>query len=595
MKTFKTLGISLLICAMPALAISQEANDPNNEAAIQVEATIKAKPAVVANELREIGLWGIGIDQAGFKPLESDLWVNSRAENLSILFDKVTSQTKFVPLNQLVHRVLFSGGTAPNANNDIAKKRLMAAAKTGDAETNVQLLSIVPQITQSQYLSAAYAESLFAIGKSDEACALLNESQPETPVRIILELRAICYALNGESAAANVLLDLATNGQIKSANDQWLARAIISLGQESPITSLKYRADNGHFLAISNKLKLDNNALAPQSTASINLLTLSKTASISQNQFQKNAAKTGILTIEEYRSMQNDALAAASNGLDVAISPSGDIEIKPFDGEEITKELLAANDIDDWWVIAQRIGPKLKDIINPNPKAIDVLIDAALANSDIESARRFMASGSQSLPYRNIIMAIIDNSLAPPIIRDALAGPFTTNYPKVKTVADLSILWALGVSHNGREALLDTPNAGGTQLPQNTLMSLDDAAARSAKAEVILTAAILVQSIDAKSVDLSQIGRLLRALKMVGLNEEAKNLGIYSILARRMNFGLAAQNNRQSLPSSSSQSAPKAANPPRQSAVTASTPAPKPEARPARQAPNVPEWRPKVD
>ncbi len=609
MKSIKSLVALSFLFANPAFAFAQTAPTIPEEAPIIVETTIKSKAAVISGELKEIGLWGIGIDQSDFKPVESDLWLNSRGENLGILFDKINANNKFVPVNQLVQRILFSGGRAPIASNEIAKKRLLAAARIGDAEKAAQLLSIVPQINQSQYLSAAYAESLFALGKNDEACALLNDSQPETPVRIILELRAVCYALNGENAASMVMLDLATSGQTKSAGDQWLARAIIGLGQTSAITNLKYRSDNGYYLALSNQLKLDINSIMPQSTAPINLLTLAKTASIAQNQLQKNAAKLGILAIDEYRNMQIDEINAMTTALDVKVSELGDIEIATFDGDDFVKELLSASDFDDWWVIAQRLGPKLKTISNPNPKTIDTLIDASLANADLETARRFIGIGGSQALYRNIILAIIDSSKSEPIIRSALMGPFAANYPKPKAVADLSIFWALGISDIGREALLETPSNGGTQLPQNIILSLEDALARGAKAEIVLNSALALQAIDPKSVDLAQIARIVRALKLSGFENEAKDLAIFAILARRTSFGNNTPNIRASSANNRLENAPAGAPANRQNRPATQeqiTPAPtrarnapaatqpsKPT--PARQSTNIPEWRPKVD
>ena len=593
MKNLKLLALIFFFCAGIGTAHSQEVNNDSGPTLNQIN---KPTP-IVANELREIGLWGLGIESKDFSPLNSDLWANARAENLGVLFDKTSANTKFASLNSLVQRVLFSGGIAPIASNEIAKKRLLAAARIGGSEKVAQLLSIVPQLSESQYLTAHYAESLFALGKNDEACALLNDNKPQTPVRIILELRAVCYGLNDEGAAAQLSLDLASAGSVKSSNDQWLARAIIALPQVETPNTLKYRADNGHFLAISNQLKLDIKSINPQNIASLNIVALSRAPIANQELVQRNAAKLGLLSFDEYRQLRNDNISAASPSINVNINPSGDLSLTSFEGEDFANELRGIADIDDWWVIAKRIGPKLKEIQNPNPKNIEVLIDAALANFDIETARRFMASAGQTPPYRNVILAIIDANLSPIIIRDTLNGTFITSYPKAKAIADLSMLWALGDSNNGEETLLEGANAGGTNLNQNLMMALESALQRKSKAEIVLTASLALQSIDAKAVDLSQMARIVKALKAVGFDAEAKELAIYSILARRIDFnrGSAAApspaSSRTSNPTSTS-NAPVAA----QSQSIRQTPsAPKAKAPPPRAPSNIPDWRGSID
>ncbi|KAF0097581.1 MAG: hypothetical protein FD128_2449 [Hyphomonadaceae bacterium] len=107
-------------------------------------APITPRAAVAKQTLREVGLWGINAQIEGQEPLPSDLWQDADGESLGLVFRKIGTDQRFMPMQTLLQRVLFSGGTAPNTDEYTALERFKLAARTGPLNSSISLLSQLP-------------------------------------------------------------------------------------------------------------------------------------------------------------------------------------------------------------------------------------------------------------------------------------------------------------------------------------------------------------------------------------------------------------------------------------------------------------------
>lgn len=198
----------------------------------------------VVSRLAELGPWGVAALPPGARALPSDLWRGSDPALLAIFFDTLSPDQRFASLQDLTRRTLLSGGSAPESAissgaRDPALARARAAMRLAPAAQAARLLQAWPQSgSDRETVAALRVDALLRAGMTEEACrqvaaGLLPEGGLET-----LETRAVCYALNGEAAAAELAADLAA-GLAPDGADPWLARtlALVARGTTAPATA----------------------------------------------------------------------------------------------------------------------------------------------------------------------------------------------------------------------------------------------------------------------------------------------------------------------------------------------------------------------
>ncbi len=542
----KTLIYSLgLNIAFTAIAFAQTTPQTTPEvdnmpAAVQY---VAAPISVEGSSLKDVGLWGYYESVDGYDNLPSNLWLNSDVPALGAIFSKLSENQKFTPLQFLTRRVILSGGLAPNSDTKVATERFRLAAKLGPLPA-ANLLNNYPNIIANQDLLIIAADVWFYQNRNEDACNVVEATKPQVPQRELLELRATCYALNNEVDAAQLSLDLAMGQNPNpSEYDVWFSRAIAALGNglKGDAAKIPFRADNGRTYALSRKLGLFPNAAQLPKLSAMTLSALSLEDSNLKDEIYLNAAIKGAISPAEYAKYKNDVTSITpvppieKQSFDttgnVIVTP---VEQPPIKGENYYDELSEAHDIQSFAAIAKRIAPKFNEIDNITPAQAEVFANAAILASDVKSAKRFATLAPNLGASSKLALGILAND-ATAVSARIQSGIDHAQAPQ-NYYSDAIIANATGLKARSTDYLVAGNLNSGVVSNENILYAMDLSANRNAMAETALLAALSLQGQDPKAVDAVVMARIIGNLKKAGLPQDAKDLAVYTIMAKSLVF-----------------------------------------------------------
>jgi hypothetical protein len=307
-------GISTLSAA---LVLFMAMNGPTRAQ----EATPPA-PTVQAQTLRALDLWSA---PGGATDLSPDLWQGASGETAKRVLAGIDSKPLTPAFAALARRALATGATAPDglgSDLDAAAARAHALIKLGGAGAAAAILGRTSQIETNESLARAKAESSLLTGQDDEACETGKGLQTGRDGLWWLQLRAYCHLRAGETAAAQVTLDLWRQNGGKAEGFERLASAAATGAEPGPAA-----LDGSLDYALSRylKLEIEPNAAnaspavlgvlnAPEPAAAIDEDALAKLLETLVDQAAKGDAKTKLKS-------QAGALLLASLG--APLSPGG--------------------------------------------------------------------------------------------------------------------------------------------------------------------------------------------------------------------------------------------------------------------------------
>ncbi len=481
----KSLVGAFLVFTTPAFA------QDNIQENINTSSLISAPINIKENKISDVGLWGINATDDNIKQFDTSLWENSNTYNLNYLFGTLDNSVQFPIIQKLLRNIVFSGGTAPNATITTANNRFLLAYRLGPVENVKTLFSGYPNIIDQIYLSSLYADTLLANGEKDAACNLVAGLNPKTPNKQILELRSVCYALNKEGAAAQLSLDLSKTIGAAQPYEAWLTKAITFAsafdGNPEILGNFTFRADNGRQLALSNYLGLK------PSPAQINGLSpLVVSSLIKSNPSQELINRARLLGLNYSNLIETDieSVSLAQSFIDFYISAFGS-----------SKSL-------ETYALSEKTNASI--------------IDAALLIGNFDAAKKIGDIYGYT-EYQNLIFALKANN---PIIQneDLLRSL------KDKSLVNIAI--AAGLPINDYSLVYNNLSAKNLQ----NIEALDYALERKSSAEIILNIALLLKGQDPKTIDVFTISKAIKSLKFIGLETEAKELAIYTILAKSISL-----------------------------------------------------------
>ncbi len=533
-----SLGLNIVFAS---IAFGQTAPEIDEmPAAVQY---VAAPISVEGSSLKDVGLWGYYESVDGYDSLPSNLWLNSDVPALGAIFSKLSENQKFTPLQFLTRRVILSGGLAPNSDTKVATERFRLAAKLGPLPA-ANLLNNYPNIIANQDLLIIAADVWFYQNRSEDACNVVEATKPQVPQRELLELRATCYALNNEVDAAQLSLDLAIGQNTNpSEYDVWLSRAIAALGNglNGDAAKIPFRADNGRTYALSRKLGLFPTAAQLPKLSAMTLSALSLENSNLKDEIYLNAAIKGAISPAEYAKYKNDVTSITpvppiekqsfDSAGNVIVTP---VEQPPIKGENYYDELSNARDIQSFAAIAKRIAPKFNEIDNISSAQAEVFANAAILASDVKSAKRFLALAPSLGASSKLALGILAND-ANAVSARIQSGIDLAQSPQ-NYYGDAIIANATGLKARSTDYLVSGNLNSGAVNNENILFAMDLAANRNAMAETALLAALSLQGQEPKSVDNVVMARIIGNLKQVGLTQDAKELAVYTIMAKSLVF-----------------------------------------------------------
>ena len=168
-----------------------------------------ASAQVQVQTLAAPDLFSVG---TGPSDLASDLWRGSSAA----LARAVIPQLGVKPLSPaaaaLARHVLSAGANAPDGAGDdleLAAARARAVLQLGDALGAQVIAERTPSLAQKPALSQVAAEAALIRGQEDKACTVGDALTAGRDAAFWMRLRAFCQARAGDTAAAQLTLDLA--------------------------------------------------------------------------------------------------------------------------------------------------------------------------------------------------------------------------------------------------------------------------------------------------------------------------------------------------------------------------------------------------
>ena len=501
---------------------------------------------IESNTLQEVGPWGASALPNGLAPLSSDQWQGADPGTLAFALDKIGPDLRFVSLQRLVRQAVFSGATAPVEDAGLAQARFLAAMRLGPADAAGQLLKNVPRLTSKLDLAALAIDAAFRQGNSEEACGLFNavssdQSSAALENAFWLEIRATCYALNGEVAAANLSADLA---RARNQGDAWLGRVIAATS--GTVTSPPpFRADSGRALALSMKagLKLPKGLAQTGDPATVAAILAwpgfaQKLPIEEQSALLRRVAETGLATSAQEESLRPSPPPAPPTPPETAPTepPPLDVAAQALAtqwAQRLTRATTAQGralearlSLADLRSLAQTTPPVL------TPQLAPMLVEGALWAGDGKLARAIAdQSGAVLSPRIQLVMALADPIAGDQPVQRHIDAAKNPNAQR-QAVRDALMVWSAGLATSAGSVALLRPGLPETRGGQAGMrIALDWAAARGSKGEVALLVGLALQGLEPASVDAETMVAALTALHDVGLEVSAQELAREYILA----------------------------------------------------------------
>jgi hypothetical protein len=513
-----------------------------------------AAAQVKTEELKALDLWSAAGRDTG---LPADLWKESSADLARSVLAAVPDKPLSPAAAALARRVLATGATAPDgAGNDadLAGLRARALVALGDAEAAATMVARTPRPEASEPLSRARAEAALLLGREAEACETEQRLQEGRDGPWWLKLRAFCRLAAGETAAAQVTLDLwRQKGAKEPGFDALMAAAVQggAGGKASLSDPLAY--------ALTRRLKLDPTAALPAAPAAVAVAIAQDAAAAPTARIAAaaRALRLGVLSADTVRTVYAEALGPVA-GSDVAgpakdLSPQGEAGLATLAAttgdvairQEAVLALMArAKTPNDFVATAKLVTPRLAELAQAGVPLADPagFATAAAVAGDPETARAIRArmeqdaspaGGATDLALLDALVAVATGKPGSGAV-DRLIERGGVGDAKQRARAQAAALLLVSAAPSAdpgaraRLASFDVP-AGKTTPARTTALYL--AAARRLPGETALYALSIALQQPA-GLTVADRAAVVGALAEAGLRQDARALALEGLVAQ---------------------------------------------------------------
>lgn len=522
-----TAGVLLPVCAY-----AQAGQDP---APMQVE------------QIGELNAWTVGALSRANGALADDIWARSDPAFLALAFDRLPAVYDSPATLALARRVLLSGAAPPRGGDAdaAARERFEALGKMGAADELATMASGAGSASTDVAIAQYAAQAELARGQRAQACNRgRNASVGEQVPPFLLRLRAYCAAVSGDRAAADLALELA---RTQNAADAWYTGAIAAAGGAPGARPPTARYDNSLAvqLSIAGGLRPGPNPLANSSTLA--LVALARNEQAPQPQRAQAAAlafRRGVISAQETRTILAATPAEITQALPPIVVALRQVTAAPGSMEAATAiagVLRQATAYADFAAAARFFKTDIAALQNaPDAAAAVSFARAALAAGDAQLGQRLVASARQA-GGDEAALAPLDAALV------ALTGARNeqgamamqrridraTAQQARAAARDVAILAALGAPLEGgtQTFLLANPPQGGARAESGAMLALASAVERGAIGEGALLAVAAIGEGGPARLDAESVERIIRALRGLRLEDEARRIAAEAILA----------------------------------------------------------------
>lgn len=516
-------------------------------AALAPGSVLAQTPAPIeTQQLHELDAWSVSALTPADGAFGSDLWRKTDPSFLALAFDRLPAVYESPAAQALARRVLLSGGDAPRGDAQAAaRKRFEALGKMGAADELAIMAAGAGRALSDPLMAQYAAQAELARGRRPEACARGRAAQGgETLPTFLLRLRAYCAAVTGDRAAADLALELARTA---GADDAWYTGAVAAAagapGARPP--AARYENSLTAQLSLAAQLRPAPNPLANASTLALVALARSDQA---QQPFRAQAAalafRRGALSAGEARAILHATPAEITSALPPIAAALRQVEAAPGTlqaATAIATVLRQATAPGDFAAAARFFKDDIAALQSaPDQTGAVLFARAALAAGDTSLAQRLVASARQAGAGESAL-ASLDAALVALLGAGGDEGGVALHRridaggtAAARAAArDVAILAALGAPVDGgvQSFLLANPPQGGTSANSGVLIAFQAAVDRGAAAEGALLAALAAGEGGPGRLDIDSLDALIRGLRALGLDSDARRLAAEALLA----------------------------------------------------------------
>ncbi len=517
---------------------------------------------VEEGQLQELNGWSVSALSRAHGALAPDLWARSDPAFVAAVFARMPAVYESPAMQALARRTLFSGGDAPRgATMEHVRGRFEALGKMGAADELAMLAAGSGSTLNDPGVAMFAAQAELARGRRAEACQRGRSANAgETPPPFLLRLRAYCSAVTGDRAAADLALELAS---AQNAADAWYTGAVAAAGGAPGARPPAANYDNSLStqLSIAGQLRPGPNALNNSSTLALVALARSDNAPQPQRvQAAALAFRRGAIGVEEARTIFAATPAEITSALPPIVTALRRVQAARAAPPPPPPADATAPAPDPSLPIAAAIADVLRQAATPadfnaaarffrqdiaalqtapDANAALLFARATIAVGDVQNGQRLVASARQA-GVDETALAPLDAALV------ALTGPrgdqaamavqrrIDRGAAQPRAAArDAAILAALGAPINGQVQgfLLGNAPQGGARADTGAMLALAAAVERGAIGEGALLAVAAAGEGGPASLDAESVERIIRALRGLRLEEDARRIAAEAILA----------------------------------------------------------------
>ncbi|MEL7481156.1 MAG: hypothetical protein AAGJ29_06320 [Pseudomonadota bacterium] len=503
---------------------------------------------VESGGLDDVAAWGFSGLAQDEAPLPETLWSASEATHLLPLLKTVRTSGLSPGERALLRQVILSPATAPGGEDDAAllAERARLMFEIGEADAAARFLPQVPATPEGLNADEIAADLLLAIGKEDEACE--RYADPETADTrqgaYWAQLRAVCFALADDAAAAGLAVELAA---AEGVEDSWFINAVFAAaGATSRRPAARF--DTGLALALSAKGALEPDPSAITASRPDLAAALAKRdvlAPALRVQAAGVAAETGLLTGADHRQTYEALFAiegfAPRTPLEVALYTAWSEDEDAATKARTLFALLQSADgnLTRYAAVARLVQPTLADlpITDDTRRSGLAFFRASLATGDVESARKWLeAAKARTEPAEDAFdLAWSEGLLVLADPEDADVTELTQRLlesvggkKRKEAFLRLLTLWqASGIvlPSSARAALFTPDNTGTTASSGLALRSIAAGVDAGAAGEVALKV-LAATSGDPYAMAPGDMAALVQALRYIGAVDASRTLAL---------------------------------------------------------------------
>ena len=184
---------------------------------------------VASGSLTDLDPWGIGWKSAQTGGLKSNMWNSTSAKTVNELLGSIDAHQLSPVQADLLRTVILSGGKAPSGDiSEATGERLRLLRELGENAHATNLLQRFPNETWSEDPHKYEADLDLATGDNVRACSTVELAPSEDP--FWQTLRATCFALAGNAAAASLAAEMAVS---TGEEDPWFFDAVGAIAEQN--------------------------------------------------------------------------------------------------------------------------------------------------------------------------------------------------------------------------------------------------------------------------------------------------------------------------------------------------------------------------